>query len=68
LRQMVGAMQQQMAQMAEMQRPGRGVEGVEGEEWNPATGGLPAAMAAPQATRELQTGMARGGVPVAEMA
>jgi len=67
LRQMVGAMQQQMAQIRTQRTPGRGIPGVEGEMFNPAQGGLPPAMAAPGATREMQRGTDNRGTPVAEV-
>ena len=38
-----------------------GLEGIGGQGFNPAAGGLPAAMAAPGATREAQTGMTNTG-------
>ena len=50
-------LQQQQAQAAQSPTPfgAPGIEGVEGEAFNPAGGGIPAAMAAPGATREMQT-------------
>jgi hypothetical protein len=70
LRQAVGMMQQQMAQMAQAppapENEGLGVEGVEGEMFNPAEGGIPAAMASPGATRELQSGRDRYGNLIAQ--
>ena len=64
---------QQGAQLAEMvsqqqaqQYSERGVPGVGGQEVNPAEGGMPPSMLAPQATRELQSGRDRYGNIVAQ--
>jgi hypothetical protein len=58
-----GMIEQQMAQAQEQQgaAPGepQGIPGVEGPGFNPAAGGIPPQTAAPGATREGQTGMAR---------
>jgi hypothetical protein len=65
---------QQQAMMMQQQGGGQqlpneppppGIPGAEGQGFNPAMGGQPPAMMQPEATREMQTGRARGGVPVA---
>ena len=57
---------QQVMQQQEQMYSQRGVPGVGGQEYNPAEGGSPPAMAMPSATRELQTGVDRYGNVVAQ--
>lgn len=54
------AAQAQAAQQSQLAGPG-GIPGIEGPGFNPALGGIPPQMAAPDATREMQAMSARDG-------
>jgi len=62
------AEQEMMMQQAQSMMGPQGVPGAEGQGYNPAMGGMPPAMVNPNATMEYQTGMARGGEQLAEIA
>lgn len=61
-----GGMGGMMGGQMPMEQPMPGIPGVEGLGYDPSMGGQPPAMANPYATREMQSGLALGGVPMAE--